>query len=79
MLLLYVKIVKQKFNYILSTKSKLTTKTKTFTIDINGWHSVCWAETKEDALNIFMRRSKNSPEVYEAIRTMLAEHIKEKK
>ncbi len=52
---------------------------KTFTIDINGWHSECEAETKEDAVLIFMRRSKNSPEVYEAIRSMLAEHIKERK
>ncbi len=52
---------------------------KTWTIDINGWHSECKAETKEDALNIFMRRSKNSVEVYEAIRSMLAEHIQEKK
>ena len=52
---------------------------KTYTIDINGWHSECEAETKEDALNIFMRRWKNVVEMYEALRSRLAEHIREKK
>ena len=52
---------------------------KTFTIDINGWHSVCEAEDFQDALNIFVRRSKDSVEVYELLRRMLAEHIEEKK
>jgi len=52
---------------------------KTYVIDINGWHSECQAETKEDALNIFMRRSKDRVEVYEVIRSMLGKHIEEKK
>lgn len=52
---------------------------KTFTIDINHWHGSCQAETKEDALNIFMYWSKNSVEIYELLRSMLAKHILEKK
>ncbi len=52
---------------------------KTFTIDINGWHSECEAETKEDAVLIFMRRSKNSVEVYLWLRLRLAEHIEVRK
>lgn len=52
---------------------------KTFTIDINGWHSECKAPTRGDAMHIFRHRAKNSVEVEMWIRQMLAKQIKVKK
>lgn len=52
---------------------------KTFTIDINGWHSECEAPNKVEALNVFMQKRKRSIQFYNWLLGLFAKHILEKK